>query len=166
MGFLDKMVGKVENLTGIDAEEVKRAETEEEVSNFDFSQCYELATPAVAHVTCDVLNVRADASTNNDRIGQLKRGAEISVLAVCEDWLCIKYNDRRAYVFWGYTDYEAPELTVTASTLNVRKGAGTNFDKIGSLPKGTVVKVLAEDNGWVKILHNKRVGYVSREYLA
>ncbi|MBR4984394.1 MAG: SH3 domain-containing protein [Proteobacteria bacterium] len=165
MSFFDKMVEKVSDATGIEAPEVKPAKTEEEVESFDFTQCFELEKPAVAHVTCDVLNVRSDASTDNARIGQLKRGAEISVLAVCENWLRIQYSGRPAYVFWAYTDYEAPELTVTASSLNVRKGPGTNHDKIGALANGTVVKVIAEENGWVKILHNKRVGYVSREYL-
>ncbi len=165
MSFFDKMVSKVTEVTGIEAPEIKRAETEEEAEGLDFTQCYDLSEPVVAHVTCDVLNVRSDASTNNTRIGQLKRGDEIKVEAVCEDWLRIQYSGRPAYVFWAYTDYEAPELTVNASALNVRKGPGTDHDKIGSLPNGTVGKVIGEENGWVKILHNKRGGYVRRDYL-
>lgn len=175
MSFLDQLVSKVSdgNISSFselaskanDANVSSSPVTEDAAEDADVDFFMPLTEATVAHVTCDVLNVRETPSTEKPRIGQLKRGAEISVSAVCDEWLKINFNDRDAYVFAMYTDYEAPEFTVTASSLNIRKGPGTDTDKIGSLPNGTVVRALAEKDGWVKILSGKKIGYVSREYL-
>ena len=55
---------------------------------------------------------------------------------------------------------------VTATTLNVRSGAGTNYSIIGSLSKGTKVEVISTTNGWSKIKYNGSTGYVSSQYLS
>ena len=166
MSFLDQLVSKVSdgNISSFselaskanDANASSSPVTEDAAEDADVDFFMPLTESTVAHVTCDVLNVRETPSTEKPRIGQLKRGAEICVSAVCDEWLKI---------FAMYTDYEAPEFTVTASSLNIRKGPGTDTDKIGSLPNGTVVRALAEKDGWVKILSGKKIGYVSREYL-
>lgn len=175
MSFLDQLVSRVSdgNISSFSELASKANGTSEtcvdaisedaaEDADFDFF----MPMDVTAHVTCDVLNVRETPSTEKPRIGQLKRGAEINVSAVCDEWLKIDFEGREAYVFAMYTDYEAPEFTVTASSLNIRKGPGTDTDKIGSLPQGSVVRALAEKDGWVKILSGKKIGYVSRDYLA
>ncbi len=53
---------------------------------------------------------------------------------------------------------------VKASSLNVRKGAGTNYAKIGSLANGTTVSYSGETNGWLKINYNGKTGYISKNY--
>lgn len=118
-----------------------------------------------AKVTCDVLNVRETPSVDKPRIGQLHRGATICVTGICDDWLSINLQGKTCYVCGKYTDFEAPTATVTASALNVRKAPSANSDKIGSLPNGTSVKIIGNENGWVKMLHGKQIGYVSADYL-
>lgn len=54
---------------------------------------------------------------------------------------------------------------VTASTLNVREGAGTDYSRIGQLSCGGVVTVLEQLDGWSKITSGSITGYVSSEYL-
>ena len=54
---------------------------------------------------------------------------------------------------------------VNTSSLNVRSGPGTSYDKVGKLSSGTVVTILDEANGWAKISTGKVNGYVSSEYL-
>lgn len=49
---------------------------------------------------------------------------------------------------------------ITASSLNIRSGAGTDYGKVGSLRAGRVVEVLGESNGWYQI----ESGYISAEY--
>lgn len=147
------------------AAQAEQAAAEPAQSSADEGCFYMPVAQTKARVTCDVLNVRESPSTDKPRIGQLKRGAEITVTGVCDDWLCIDLQGNPCYVFAQYTDYDKPTATVTASALNVRKGPSTDTDKIGSLPNGTTVNVLAEENGWVKILHKNTLGYVSREYL-
>ena len=59
------------------------------------------------------------------------------------------------------------KATVTATSLNVRSGAGTSYSVITKLPKGTVVDVLeSASNGWKKIkTSGGTTGWVSGEYL-
>jgi len=164
MNLIDKLTKQVVD-NNEKAAEIVAAQTEEEAVDADITFFMPLDPPVLAHVTCDVLNVRPSPSTDMDRVGQLKRGAEIHVSGLCDDWLEINFEGAKRYVFGAYTDYEAPELTVTASALNIRKAPTTDSEKIGSLPNGTVVRALAETKGWVKILSGNKIGYVSREYL-
>lgn len=50
---------------------------------------------------------------------------------------------------------------VTASSLNIRSGAGTGYDKVGSLKAGKVVEILGQSDGWYQI----ESGYISAEYV-
>ena len=61
------------------------------------------------------------------------------------------------------TTTDGDTYMVTASSLRVRSGAGTNFSQIGSLKNGATVKVESIANGWAKLENG---GYVSAQYLA
>mgnify|MGYP001070644840 FL=1 len=50
------------------------------------------------------------------------------------------------------------------SGLNVRKGAGTNFAKIGALANGSKVNFSGEQNGWLKITYNNQQGFISKQF--
>lgn len=55
---------------------------------------------------------------------------------------------------------------VTASALNVRSGAGTNYRVIGVLYRGAQVEVLGSQNGWYMINYGGTNAYVSGTYLS
>lgn len=56
--------------------------------------------------------------------------------------------------------------TVTAKIgLNVRKGRGTGYARIGGLALGTVVTVYGIENGWAEIRYSGSVAYISASYL-
>ena len=57
-------------------------------------------------------------------------------------------------------------MYVTADVLNVRAGAGTDFDKIGELTRGTKVEVVKSGESWNKIKFDGKYGYVFNKYLA
>lgn len=68
-------------------------------------------------------------------------------------------------------NYKA-EVTTKSGALNIRKGPGIDphtgklYDKIGSVPKGTIVDVWTEcDNGWRYIDDDGDTGYVDGQYL-
>ena len=70
-------------------------------------------------------------------------------------------------------DYSrAAEITgvVTASSLNLRKGPGTDYESIGKISNGTTVTVVSTVNDWyqVKVTLNGtlQTGYVSASYIA
>jgi N-acetylmuramoyl-L-alanine amidase len=55
---------------------------------------------------------------------------------------------------------------VNASFLNIRGGAGEDFDKVAEpLPQGTVIEILEESNGWLRVLAPIE-GWVSKAYIA
>ena len=54
---------------------------------------------------------------------------------------------------------------VTATSLNVRAGYGTNYATIGTLPKGSKVDIYEKKDGWYKINYNNSYGFVSGSYI-
>lgn len=54
---------------------------------------------------------------------------------------------------------------VTASELNVRRTPSTAYEPIGTLKKGTIVKVKSFSGGWAKIVFGAGIGYVKDDYL-
>ena len=56
--------------------------------------------------------------------------------------------------------------SVTASVLNVRSGAGTDYAIIGQLVSGQIVNINEYiSNGWLKISYNNKDAYVSSQYV-
>lgn len=55
--------------------------------------------------------------------------------------------------------------TITASTLNVRSGAGSSYDKVGTLKEGDTVVITGSSNGWYQITSGSLSGYVSGDYV-
>jgi hypothetical protein len=55
---------------------------------------------------------------------------------------------------------------ITANSLNVRSGPGTDFEVLGSVKKDEIVVLLRESPGWKQIqLENGTIGWVSDKYV-
>uniref|UniRef100_UPI000A525175 SH3 domain-containing protein n=1 Tax=Clostridium perfringens TaxID=1502 RepID=UPI000A525175 len=78
----------------------------------------------------------------------------------------------------GYVRYEGEQkerfyrkgkVVNVRTFLTVRKGPGTNYDKIGSLDPNENVDILEKVEGWYYIEYNtsngKKKGYVSAKYI-
>ncbi|MGG0555681.1 SH3 domain-containing protein [Priestia aryabhattai] len=123
-------------------------------------------------VTASKLNVRSGAGTIYGIIGSVVKGQTLSVMSKSGSWYKINYNGRTGYVSSDYVQAsgtatppaESTTYTVTASTLNVRSGAGTNYAAIGSVTKGQTLSVMSKSGSWYKINYNGRTGYVSSDY--
>ncbi len=71
--------------------------------------------------------------------------------------------------------YEEPKVQITEvsykavvkadPTLNLRKGAGLEYEVIASIPNGSKIDVTAECNGWAKASYGGKVGWVSMDYI-
>ena len=137
-----------------------------------------------ATVTADSLNVRSGAGTNYSVITKLSKGTVVDVLeSASNGWKKIKTSSgTTGWVSGSYltsgststggstggsTSTNTTKATVTADSLNVRSGAGTNYSVITKISKGTVVDVLeSNSNGWKKIkTSNGTTGWVSGSYL-
>ena len=120
-------------------------------------------------ITGNSVNVRSGPSTSYSSIGKLNKGDKVEYLGDSGSWVKVKYNSKTGYVYGSYVGEDTSSITtkyVTATTLNVRSGAGTSYQVIGTLSKGTKVEVISESNGWSKINYNGKTGYVSSQYLS
>lgn len=146
-------------------------------------------------VTAPALHVRKGAGVTYDIIGQLKRNDVIEAVGKTDNgWYVVQYDGKEGFVNSQYLQpykekpkQPAPdpkptpkpkpkptieiieasgEYTVTASALNIRSGPGTNYERIGSLPYGTKVKVngKTKDN-WFRIQWNGKEGFISGQYI-
>ena len=61
--------------------------------------------------------------------------------------------------------YRATVTAASGRTVNLRAAASTGSARLASVPVGTVVDVLAEVTGWLKISTGTQAGYMSAAYL-
>ena len=118
-------------------------------------------------VTCRTLNVRLGGGTGYAKIGTLSRGTVVSG-ELENGWLKFTYNGQTAYCSADYLakiDGDLTDMHVTCRTLNVRAGAGTNFEILGTLARGTEVEILDVQSGWYKIEYLGGEAYVSAAYI-
>ncbi|WP_242216814.1 C40 family peptidase [Bacillus cereus group sp. BfR-BA-01380] len=57
------------------------------------------------------------------------------------------------------------KYTVNADVLRVRTGPSTSYDITSHVYEGQTLNVIGQENGWFKISHNGKVGYVSGEFV-
>ncbi len=111
------------------------------------------------------LNVRQAPSSSAEVLGILEAGARIEILAqdASQSWFLIVYPDGagRGWVSAAYVEgvnvdaiplLDEP-LALVLQPLNVRRGPGTNFESLGMLKPGDLVKALGRDasGAWIQI---------------
>ena len=87
-------------------------------------------------------------------------------------WTKIVFEGQDGYIKSEYLQMEesAGGLetigTVTATTnINVRSAASETADRLGMLPGGESLELIANENGWCKVNYNGQVGYVKADYV-
>lgn len=92
---------------------------------------------------------------------------EVYVKSIAEE-MDLKKKPEKVEVAKKFAVGNYDAYAVTTANLNVREGRGTEFDILGTLKKGTKVKVLyiLEKKGtlWGSIDYGKNVGYISLTY--
>ena len=129
----------------------------------------------------DNLNLRSGAGTNYSILLTIPKGSTITVLDnTNSSWYKVSYNGKTGYCSSQYIDLtdkeekpdpEEPDskilgAKVTADSLRVRSGPGTNYSIVTSVSYGTMLTVLDTSNAeWYKIQTGGKTGYVSSEYV-
>ena len=142
------------------------------------------------------LRVRSGAGTNHDTLGQLSTGKTFDIEGTAKDssgtvWYKLTYNGRFGYVSSKYVKVtetkddgnggdsgETSEpvtfqlgTTTAYDGLNVRKGPGTGYERLTTLPGGTSVTITgsAKDSGgkvWYKYQYSaSQDGYMCSDYV-
>jgi len=121
-----------------------------------------------AVVTASGLNVRAQIGTNSRRLGALSRGTNIVVIGELGEWAFIEHGTLRGYVLSRHLrlkDVVPNTATITASSVNVRTGPGTNHSRIGSVSRNTQVEILEKNGTWYRIRTAAITGFVDSRFL-
>lgn len=135
-------------------------------------------TKAIANVT-DYVNVREGASTDTKILGKLFKNGIAEVLGTEGDWTKISSGNVTGYIFSDYLylgekavsyadKITAYNVKVTANSLNVRSGPGTEYDKLGSVTNGnTFPAILSLSNKeWLAVQYTAdTVAYLYADYV-
>ncbi len=144
------------------------------------------AKPRPAWVIPNTAIVRAGPGLDHARIGSLKRGTKVYVLAFRDKWCRVKLpNGKIGWVAeWllefsaskgrklaasagkGNTSSRQPAAAwVSASAVNVRSGPGLGYKRYGTLERGTKVYVVARKGEWCKCRTPGGMGWIRRDLL-
>jgi uncharacterized protein YraI len=143
------------------------------------------AAPAAAEtveVTASALNVRTGPGPGFRRILVVYRGRRYQVVGRSASWVRIRVGSREGWSFGRYlrtvnvpstgatVQPPAPPtagtaMTVTAGTLNVRSGPGTQYRRLDRLGRGARVTVTGSSGVWRRITH-RGGSWVHGAYLA
>lgn len=151
------------------------------------------ASVGTANVTADSLRLRAEASMDSAILATAPKGATVELLSEAENgWYKVTYAGKEGFMSaeWlsvvtlnevsspeaepaaltGEAEIAAPEADsptylVVDGPLNIRSGAGTDYERVGYLMKGDKVTVFETVDGWCKVSSGSLTGFVSQQYL-
>lgn len=125
------------------------------------------------YVTASALNVRSAPSANSSVLGVVRQGQAVVVTGGSGEWARLNFNGATAYAYGSYLSATRPGNAptgvtryVTASTLNVRSGAGSRYRALGVLTSGQAVTVLGTSGDWSRINFGGSAAYVHSSYLS
>lgn len=120
------------------------------------------------------VNVRSGPGTSYRILTVMSKGAKGNSISSSSGWTKITVNGVTGYVSSKYLTSSSNSSTtestsnkivyVTASSLNVRSGAGTSYSVIGSLKRDKAVTVVSTFGNWYKIKYGSSYGYISISY--
>ena len=139
-------------------------------------------------VSMDDVNLRKRASSSAVVLGKIKAGDPIRVLGKTGDWYKVEYRGETGYAMCVYVDgldsspdpspdpsiqlnpplaiSTYPYDTTVAGKVKMRKKAVADADVIRTLLPGASVEVIdVDENGFAKIKHEGKTGYVVAGYL-
>lgn len=141
-----------------------------------------VASGKTGTITASELNIREGAGSSYDSIGKYKKGDEVTIIETkngwgrtSKGWISMNYvkldsgssntddddkKDTSELVTDGKTKVLGYGIVEDISSLNVRTGPGTDYDKVGSVSAGQRLAYYQKSGSWVRI--NK--GWVSTKY--
>ena len=133
----------------------------------------------IGTVTASSLNVRSGPSTSYTVVTTVKKNDKVNILQSSNGWYKIETSSgKQGWVSSSYisasnsntnnstnNNTQSNIAIVNTDGLNFRNGAGTSYSIIKVLNNGEKVEVISESNGWSKVKHDSRLGYVASQYI-
>ena len=117
--------------------------------------------------TTSGLNIRKEGNNKADIVGSYTKGTKVTILEVKNGW----GRTDKGWVNLSYvkmdstssttTTYKTGDATVTASSLNIRKEAKSDGEKVGTYKNGDKVTILEVNGEWGKT----DKGWISLKYV-
>lgn len=128
------------------------------------------------------LNLRSGPGTGFDKLADIPGDAVLTLTGLDNGWYLTSYNGVSGYVSSDYvtlagTSASLPSmasaepavqygiLNTDGSSLNLRSGPGTEFDKVASIPGSAVLTITGVSGGWYLTSYAGVSGYVSGEFI-
>ncbi|MBY3623164.1 SH3 domain-containing protein [Acinetobacter sp. CUI P1] len=149
-----------------------------------------------AQVYANSLNVRNEPAKNATVVGSIKNGAKVTVTDEQHGWLKVKTGNTTGWVAGYYLKKvnnsskqsgasgssvaskpsstsststalgSTTKVTVTADSLRIRSGPGTQYKVLGSLKAKDTVALLLRQNDWARIrTASGDIGWVAAQYI-
>lgn len=131
------------------------------------------AATQIQYAQYDGLKVYKKASLASDVLGDYTLNYPVPVIkSYNSQFYEVKYGSGKAYVekdYLGKTPYFVKALLVKVpanDVLNVRKGAGTKYGKLGTLKNNAPLYITSPDRfgSWTQIWYKGKFGYVHTAY--
>ncbi len=123
----------------------------------------------------NVLNVRAEARDDAEKIGKIYKDCGGIILERQEEWSKIQSGNligwaRNKYLFFGEEAQELAEsvgkniAVITADAVNIRQEKSTDAEIYAVMTKGNILDIIAvEEDGWIRVDVDGNDGYVLAE---
>lgn len=125
----------------------------------------------IGFVTGSKVRLRSEANTSSKIVDSASKGEVVVVISKHDDWYKVVYNLKEGYMHSDYVDISKTENAelgygkITASSVNIRSGAGTSYGKVNQAKNGEKAYIVGINNGWYKVIFENTVGYVRSDYV-
>ena len=125
----------------------------------------------IGFVTGSKVRVRKSADTNAAIVANASKGEVVVVVSKHGDWYKVVYNLKEGYMHGDYVDVGTAKNAelgygkITASSVNIRSGAGTSYGKVNQAKNGEKAYIVGINNGWYKVIFENTVGYIRSDYM-
>ena len=125
----------------------------------------------IGFVTGSGLRLRNSANTNGKTIDTASKGEVVVVVSKHGEWYKVIFDLQEGYMHGDYLKVSKTENAelgygkVTASSVNLRSGAGTSHSKVTQAKKGEKVYIIGISDGWFKVIYGKHIGYIRSDYV-
>lgn len=143
-------------------------------AGFHSANTVQAASKKTKYVTASSLNIRSGAGTSFKVVTTVKKNQAVTVTQTKGSWDKVTVGKKTGWASNKYLTTKKPAakaatttktMYVTASTLNVRSGAGTTYKVITTVKKNQSLKVSQTKGSWSKVTVGAKTGWVSTKYL-
>lgn len=115
-------------------------------------------------ISGDVVNVREGPGTDYGKVEMLSQGRQVTVLGEESGWYHVQWNDSTGYILKDYVSVASGDgcnASVTGgSTVNVRSGPGTEYDRVTRVSEGKRITLLESCGEWYHVSVDGTSGYI------